>query len=258
MALITLTTDWHMSDFFRGAVIGRIQTLCPGAMVVDLAAGLNPFDVKEAAFVMKHSFRHYPKGTMHLCGVQSEVRAKPLLVIDEEQYFLLPDNGMVGMIFPEGPEKVFRLTTVQENSTFPLLEQMVPAACELLNGKSPGEIGLPENKMKKFKPLTPTVEEDRITGLVIHIDSYQNLVTNITRELFEQVGKGRNFEIYPGRAGEMYRITRISEHYLEMADTDMFALFNSLGLLEIGMVHAQAAKLMNVLPEDPIQITFSS
>lgn len=258
MGLITLTTDWRSSDHFHGAVRGRILTLCPGATVVDLATGLKPFDLKEAAFVMQHGYPHFPEGTVHLCGVQSAVGAKPLLALHRGQYFILPDNGIIGMIFPDGPEEVFRLTVVEEESLFPLLDQMVPAACELLQGKTPAELGLPENEMKLFRPLSPTVEENSINGLVIHIDSYDNLVTNISRELFERVGRGRPFELYPGTGRSIYRITRLSRNYHGLADGDLFALFNSLDLLEIGMMHANAASLLGVELQSTVQITFLS
>ena len=256
MGIITLTTDWQPDDFFSGAVTGRILSLCPDARVVDLARSISPFQLSQAAFVLQHSYRHFPAGTVHICGVMAETQQLPLLVHHDKHFFLLPDNGIAGMLFPEGPAETYRLKNIQEETLFPVLDQMVPVACELLRGKKPGSLGEPVSDMKISRPVHAAIDEGIITGLVVHIDSYSNLITNITRKLFQRVGRDRPFEIFPGTGSLSYRITRLNRHYYETPVADIFALFNSLDLLEIGIAHGNAAELLGVTTQSQIRIRF--
>lgn len=256
MGIITLTTDWHPDDYFAGAVRGRILSLCPGTQVVDLAHSIPPFQLTQAAFVLLHGYAHFPPGTVHICGLMTETRQLPLLVHHDKHFFLLPDNGLVGMLFPEGDVTVYRLEGIRQDTLFPVLDQLVPAACELLRGKKPEKLGTPVTDMKVTHPVHAAIDEGIITGLVVHIDSYSNLITNITRELFERVGRGKPFEIFPGTGSLSYRITRLNQHYYDTPVADIFALFNSLGLLEIGIAHGNAAELLGVELQSSIRIRF--
>ncbi len=256
MGMITLTTDWQPDDLYRGVVTGRILSLCPEVRLVEMASGIPPFHLPQAAFVMTHSYPHYPQGTVHICGVMTESKALPLLAVYDGHYFLLPDNGIAGLLFPEGEATIYRLDHVPAESLFPLLDQLVPVACELIRGKKPEKLGTPVADIRIIRPVHAAIDEGIITGLVIHIDTYSNLITNISRELFERVGQGRPFEIFPGTGKLSYRITRLSKHYHDTPVADIFALFNSLDLLEIGITHGNAAELLGVEAQAPIRIRF--
>jgi S-adenosylmethionine hydrolase len=258
MGIITLTTDWQSDDHFSGAVTGRILSFCPNVRIVDLAHGIPPFQLSQAAFVLRHTYRHFPPGTVHICGVMAGIREMPLLLSHDKHFFFLPDNGITGMLFPEGVETIYRLTQGNQETLFPVLDLMVPAACELLRGKKPADLGAPVSDIKITRPVHAAIDEGIITGLVIHIDSYSNLITNITRELFERVGRGRSFEIFPGTGSMSYRITRLNKYYYETPVADIFALFNSLDLLEIGIAHGNAAELLGVTLQSSIRIRFKA
>ncbi len=256
MNMITLTTDWQPDDHYLGAVQGRLLSMCPEVRFVELARGIPPFHLPQAAFVMLHGYHYYPAGTIHICGVMAENKTLPLLAVHNGHYFLLPDNGIAGMLFPEGAAEIYRLKDVPADTLFPVLDQLVPAACGLAQGKKPGELGTPVTDIRIIRPVHAAIDEGIITGLVIHIDSYFNLITNISRELFERVGRGRPFEIFPGTGNTSYRITRLSRHYHETPVADIFALFNTLDLLEIGITHGNAAGLLGVETQAPIRIQF--
>ncbi len=256
MGMITLTTDWQPDDHYLGVVTGHVLSLCPDVRLVELARGIPPFHLPQAAFVMLHSYPHFPRGTVHICGVMTESKELPLLAIYDGHYFLLPDNGIAGLLFPEGAAEVYRLNGVPETSLFPVLEQLAPVACELVQGKKPEKLGTPVTDIRIIRPVHAAIDEGIITGLVVHIDSYSNLITNISRELFERVGRGRPFEIFPGTGNMSYRITRLSKHYHDTPVADIFALFNSLDLLEIGITHGNAAELLGMETQASIRIRF--
>ncbi|MBU0764442.1 MAG: SAM-dependent chlorinase/fluorinase, partial [Bacteroidetes bacterium] len=102
--------------------------------------------------------------------------------------------------------------------------------------------------------LLPVIEDATIFGSVVYIDSYQNVVTNITRELFEQVRKNRSFEIIP--QNYVYKINKINTAYNQTSEGELLAIFNSLGLLEIAIRNGNAAELMNLDTRSKIRIKF--
>jgi len=256
MNIITLTTDWHQRDYYIGAVKGKILSLCPNARIVDIAHNIPPFHHQKAAFILRNIWTHYPKGTVHIIGIQAESKEKPLIIQHSEQYFIMADSGLAGMIFPDGPEEVYRISSDNEETLFPVLDRFVPVACALASGKKLKDIGQPAGKLKTTHPVRPAIEEGFITGLVIYIDSYGNVITNITKDTFERVGEGRPFEIHPGTGSILYRITHLNKHYYETPPGDILALFNSLDLLEIAIYHGNAGELLGLDINSTIRIIF--
>jgi len=256
MSIITLTTDWHNQDFYTGAVKGRILYLCPDARIIDIAHDIPSFNVRQAAFIIRNAYPHFPKGTIHLIGVLAEGKEKPLLVEHKGQYFIMADTGIVNMIFPDVPAKIFRLSLTEKSSLFPMFDIFVPAACKLASGKKPAEISTPVDDFKKTTPVRAAVDDEVITGSVIYIDSYANVVTNITRDIFDRIGNGRSFEIFPGTGSNLYRITRLNNSYHETAPGDILALFNTLELLEIAIYQGNAAELLGLTMNSSVRIKF--
>ncbi len=256
MSIITLTTDWHQTDYYAGAVKGKILSLCPQALIVDIAHNIPPFHQQRAAFILRNTWDHFPKGTVHIISIQAEHKEGFLIIRHGGHYFLLADSGLAGLLFPDGPEEVFRVTA-EEESLFPVLDRFVPVACALASGKKPKELGRPAGELKTTHPVRAAIEEDIITGLVIHIDSYGNAITNITRETFDRVGNGRPFEILPGTGSSLYRITRLNRHYYETPSGDILALFNSLNLLEIAIYHGNAGELLGLDINSSIRVKFN-
>ncbi len=256
MNIITLITDWHQKDYYAGAVKGRILNLCPDARIVDIAHDIPSFNIQKAAFILRNTYPHFPEGTIHLVGVMAEGKKNTLLIQHRGHYFIMADSGMAGMVFPDGPEKIFRITSEKKDSLFPFLDYFVPIACALASGKKPDDIGKAEDKIKVTNPVRAAIDEGIIAGMVIYVDSYGNTITNITREIFERFGKRRPFEIYPGTGSSLYRISRINKHYYDTPPGDILALFNSLELLEIAISHGNAAELLGLENNSSIRIRF--
>jgi S-adenosylmethionine hydrolase len=108
--------------------------------------------------------------------------------------------------------------------------------------------------MYKQVPMLPTIDESVINGSVIYIDSYKNAFTNINRELFDQIGKGRPFDIFV--QSNHNRINRLNKRYGESSLGEMLALFNSIGLLEIAINGGNAADLLNLSINSSVRIKF--
>ncbi len=257
MPVITLTTDWNKNDYYLAATKGLIIQTCPNTTIIDISHQIPSFNVVQAAFLIKNSYRHFPKGTIHIIGVNSASGpdTRFLGVSFDDQYFLSYDNGIFGLIFKDKPEEAIEIKTFDNFSPiFPELTILAVAACKIVKGIKLKNLG---KKVKDFAitvPLRAAIDESVITGSVIYIDSYRNAITNITRELFNRVGQNRNFEILI--QSDHYRITRINQTYGETTIGEILAIFNSINLLEIAINRGNAADLLGLDTSSSIRIKF--
>ncbi len=127
-------------------------------------------------------------------------------------------------------------------------------ACILAKGTPLTELGTPTDSYNKQTPLRPTIEDQTITGSVIHIDSYQNAITNISKELFERIGKGKQFAIYV--QSKHYMIDKINGRYNETPSGELMAIFNSVDLLEIAIRNGNAAGLLRLNSSSTVRVEF--
>jgi len=256
MPVITLTSDWIKDDYYLGAVKGRILNQCPEARIIDMSHKIPSFNVRQAAFILKNSYQHFPGGTVHIIGINStsgpEMRILGIQV--ENQYFLTYDNGIYGLIFRDEPAEAVEIKISKETHLFPELTILADAACHLAVGKELKDLGKTVKNFAKTIPLRATMDDSGISGSIIYIDSYQNAISNITRELFERVRQNRNFEILV--QSNKYRINRINNNYGETTTGEILAVFNSVDLLEIAINRGNAAGLLGLDINSSVRVNF--
>ena len=256
MNFITLISDWNSADYYIGAIKGRILSQCPQATVIDVNHQVPSYSITQAAFVLKNSYKNFPEGSIHLVAVNSEAtKDKPIIILKYDKHFFIgADNGIFHLLMEGVPEKIIEIKNQQHAGSFPELEIFANAAANLANGKSMDELGKPREKVFKQLPILAAFEDSVITGKVIYIDSFQNVITNVTKELFEQVGKKRPFTIYVQSKGN--KISKINQSYNETSEGELLALFNSGGYLEIAIRHGKAAELFNLTTSSTIRVEF--
>lgn len=258
MAVITLTTDWNTSDYYIGAVKGKILSRSNSVVIVDVNHYVAPFNIMQASFILSNCYKDFPDNTIHILGVNSALSIKRSLLIIEhkKQYFLCSDCGFPSLLFPEEEVKVYKyqLKSNMEHA-FLSFDIYVDVAFRIINGEKPTEIGTQTTDFVQQKPLLPTIDKDLINGSVVYIDSYSNAITNISRDIFERVGSGKPFEIFV--QSNHYKINKISNTYSEVPSGELVALFNSSGLLEIAMAYGPIAKLLELGTNSVIRVKFS-
>ncbi len=206
MPIITLTTDFGEKDHFAGAVKGAIYSELPDVRIVDISHSISPFHITEAAYIIQNAYRSFPEDTIHLIGIDSELNPenKHIAVYLDGHYFICANNGIISMLASEiKAEKIVEINIHDRVETnFPVLDVFVKVACHIARGGTLDVIGKPITEIKEIRGLQPVVntENNQIIGNVIYIDNYGNVVSNITRSLFEEVGKGREFTIQARRA----------------------------------------------------------
>ncbi len=258
MHIITLTSDWNENDYYVASLKGKLLSTCPEAQIIDLNHRIKPFHIAQAAFVVRNSYPHFPDNTVHIIAVNSEPEPDGLLLgaRKENQYFLCADNGLLGLLGGSEPEVVVKLRGkhMDQPGSFVSLTIFSDIACALAAGTPLSELGEPTKTYDRQTPLRATIEENTITGSIIHIDSYQNAISNISRELFDRVGKGKPFIIYV--QSKHYKISRINHRYNETGPGDLLAIFNSAGLLEIAIRNGNAAGLLKLTTDSTLRVEF--
>lgn len=253
--ILTLTTDWRNDDYYKGMLCGRLVSLSPALRVVEVTNRVAPFNLQHAAFVLRQSYRHFPEGAIHLCMVNSESCITPRMLVFHygNHYFVLPDNGIIGMVFKDIAEKAYAFPFDSEGS-FASLNAAVNAIGFILAGGQPERDVPLVADYHLLTPLRATNEESAITASVIYVDSYMNVITNVSREFFEKVGRGRRFDIFV--QSQHNRIDRLVKTYSEVESGELLALFNSAGLLEVAISNGYAAQLLSLGVGSSVRIKF--
>jgi S-adenosylmethionine hydrolase len=257
MAIITLTTDLGDKDIYQAALKGSIYKLLPTVNIVDITNNVAAFNVQQAAFVLKNSFYYFPDDTVHLIGIDTvyNTYTRYLAIRYKNHYFVGADNGIFSLMFDGEPDEIVEINIMQDLKFlhFPLADIFVKAACHLANGGTLAQIGLPVSSVENKMNLQPTVDRNLIKGIVIYIDSFQNVITNITKDFFNRVQQGRRFILYFKRNET---ISHLSWHYNEVPEGEKLCLFGISDHLEIAINKGNASGLLGLNLGDSVIIDF--
>ena len=276
MALITLTTDFGEKDYFAGAVKGAIYSELSDVRIVDISHSVSPFHISEAAYIIKNAYKSFPKGSIHIIGIDSELTPenKHLAVKLDDHYFICANNGILSLLASEiMPEKIVEINIHDKIQTnFPVLDVFVKVACHISRGGTLEVIGKNIEQIKHLKQFEPIInsEQNQILGHVIYIDNYGNVITNISRKLFESTGKGRAFKISARRHNfdaiyETYSHAinfEVEKENRKEEDGKKLAVFNSAGYIELAIYKSNpntvggAASLFGLEYLDTVTINF--
>jgi len=275
MSIITLTTDFGIKDHFVGAIKGTIYSELPDARIVDISHHISPFNITETAYILKNAYKSFPEGSIHIIGVDSELNEenKHIALKLDNHFFIGPDNGVISLLTSEiQPEKIVEINIHDLVATsFPVLDVFVKVACHIARGGTLEVIGKPIPEFKKIKELQPSILSDNntISGNIIYVDNYGNSISNISKKLFQEIGKGRNFEVIANK----YSFKKIYSKYSDIIDFSLpkeqrkkdgnrMAIFNSANYLEIAMYRSNcntvgsAFTLLGLNYRDVITIKF--
>ncbi|HEY0045495.1 MAG TPA: SAM-dependent chlorinase/fluorinase [Flavobacterium sp.] len=281
MSIITLTTDYGLKDHFVGSLKGKILAVYPAATIVDISHDVDPFNAAEASYIIGSAYSSFPKGTVHLIGVDAERNKENqhLAMKWNDHYFICADNGIFGLLTEKiVPEKVVMINIhdrLPNDATD--LDVFVTVACHIAQGGLLNVIGKDISEIKQPTELKPVISSDNsmIKGYVIYIDHFGNLVVNITKKMFAEIGKGRPYEILLHEKmiqGDRGNIKKIRERYSDAATSENFpikdyegakvAIFNEAGYLEIALFRSNpytfgtAATLLGIGYRDVVSIQF--
>lgn len=256
--LITLMTDFGAGDHYVGVMKGVILNINPQVQIVDITHAIPPQDVHAAAFLIDSAYRYFPTGTIHVVvvdpGVGSERRA--IVCQTEAAYFICPDNGILTHILQN--EKYVRTIAVensayflpQVSNTFHGRDIFAPIASHLSRGISIGKLGSPVAQPVQLPIPKPQLTDKAIIGQVIWIDSFGNLVTDISLEILDALEDRNSVVICAGGV----RIDHLNRSYSESAVGEVLAIVSSFNRLEISINQGNAAQVLGLKRGDTITI----
>jgi len=244
--VVTLTTDFGLKDPFVGVMKGQLLVRHPRVTIVDLTHEVLAHWPAEAGFWLARSFRYFPAGTVHVAVVDPGVgSARDFAVVEcEGHVFLAPDNGLLaGVIESAGqvtmrrvePAALRRIGIGTPSATFHGRDVFAPLAAELAAGRlAPAELGPPVTDLIPGWLEEPVVGLGQVTGSVVTIDHFGNLITNIDARYLAGLS-------HPAvrLAGRELLLRRT---YSDVRPGDYLALVNSFGVVEVARAERSAAE----------------
>jgi len=248
MSIITLTTDYGNKDYSVSELKAKIYNEITDVRIVDISHNISPFNLTEAAYIIKSAYRHFPKGSIHIIGIESDLTPENahIAMKFDDNYFIGADNGIFSMIIGD-----FKADSMVEinihknyNNTITANDVFVKIATHISRDGKLEVVGKKIDSIKEIKNIKPVVSSDnnQIIGSVIYIDNYGNVVTNITQNIFDKIAKSRPFTIYARNV----KFDKIFNNYSDAIDYSVpkdkreedgkkIALFNNLGYLELSI-----------------------
>ena len=277
MSIITLITDFGYKDQFVAQMKGEIYSNNPESQVVDISHNISPFNIMEAAYILENSYKSFPENTIHIIDVDSEKNKekKHIIVKLDNHYFITSDNGIMSILSQNiNYQEIYEISIL--NELVPMkssLKTFTKVACHLSMGGKPEIVGKKINNLKNVKNLKPFVnsENTQIISSVIYIDHFGNVITNIKKSFFDEIGKGRKFEI----SARNYKFNKIYSSYSDIINFNLsedqrsdegkaLIIFNSNNYLQISIYRSNpenvgtAATLLGLKIYDSVSVTFTS
>ncbi len=275
MSIITLITDFGNKDHFVAKIKGEIYSNYDNAKIVDISNNVSPFNIMEAAYILENAYKSFPDKTVHIIDVDSEktLEKKHIVMYLDNHFFISSDNGILSILCQNiNPEKIYEIIIHDEldkiDSSTKIFSKV---ACHLAKGGKPELLGKEINEIKPVKNLKPFINEDssQIISSVIYIDNFGNVITNLKKNVFDEIRKGRSFEI----SVRNYKFKKIYNKYTDIVNYEIpinqrndegkgLVVFNSSDLLQISIYRSNpqnvgtASSLMGLKIYDSVTISF--
>jgi S-adenosylmethionine hydrolase len=265
-AIITLTTDFGLNDHFVGAMKGVILDIAPDAQIIDISHAVQPFDILDGALTLSQAYSYYPSGTVHMVIVDPGVGTarRPIILTGDRHLFVAPDNGVLSLVYAREERLSVRHITAEHyflqprSNTFHARDIFSPVAANLAKGVAADRFGDEITDYVRFAaPRPKPVDERTLRGVVLKVDRFGNLITNITPQDAPQLFAATPppFKI---AVGTKTQATRMCASYAEGSPGEVFGILGSMGFLEVASNRGSAYQLVgagkgsevNVVMED--------
>ena len=250
--LITLTTDFGQGSPYVAIMKGVIWSINPDAVVEDITHCVPPQDVMRGALVLEELAPWFPEGTIHVAVVDPGVGSdrKILCATIAGRHYIAPDNGLLsGLARPSVPSRIIALTRPQYwlpdiSATFHGRDIMAPVAAHLSLGVRPEDLGTAQTNLVQLEWPEVHVSAGKLEGVVESVDSFGNLVTNLTADMLGGVPRDERVQI----ECDEHETQGIFRTYSDQPAMTLIALMGSSGKLELAIVGESAAMMLGIKP----------
>ena len=259
MKFVSLLTDFGLRDGYAGVMKGVIWRIAPQVQIADISHHISPQNIMEGAIVWGRSVSYFPEGTVHVGVIDPGVgtQRRPVAARIGNQYFVMPDNGLISWVLDEAEAKDQVVAFVHLNNPKYWLAEISnvfhgrdifsPAGAHLANGVSLEDLGEPINDPVRLHIPSPQRNPAGVRGEVIYIDHFGNLATNLRSEDLSEMGEV-SVKI------DDTTIHGLSQTFGQQPDGALVALFNSAGSLEVAVVNGSAERRLQVSTGDPVTV----
>lgn len=258
--IVTLLTDFGTQDGYVASMKAVLLSMAPAVRVVDITHEIRLNDILGASFVLNQVVDYFPAGTIHVAVVDPGVGTdrRILAARYSGQTVIAPDNGLVTLVDQRlGLEAIVSVRneryflTSRVGRTFDGRDIMIPVAAALATGTRLNQLGPPPDTYKLLDLPAPRVEDSTIIGHIVHIDRFGNCVTNIRRQMIEQVVHSTaRAEIFIGPRS----IGPLRGAFAHVSEGEPLALLDSIDMLEIAVNCGRASDLLHLRVGDEIQV----
>ncbi len=273
---IALVTDFGTTDIYSGVMKAVMLGIHPQAQFIDLTHGIEPQNVRQAAFALMNAFQYFPAGTVFLVVVDPGVgsRRRPVAIMAGEYAFVAPDNGVVSYALSQLPEARAVEIAVPETQrtvisrTFHGRDVFAPAAARLALGHALETLGEPVDQLFRLPMPQLIVDGTAVLGEVVHVDRFGNLVTSIGSLRWSAAERLTLTPAFGGISGTVpisaenaqitindQTITGIRHTYSEAERGGLLALVGSTNYLEISVNQGSAAQRVDAAPGDRVELS---
>lgn len=261
--MVTFTTDFGVNEHYVGAMKGVIYTINPAAQIVDICNSVHSYDLLDGAITISQAYHYYPANTVHLVVIDPGVGTarRPIIVSTGKHMFVGPDNGVFSLVFDREEKVIVRHITSEHyfqhpvSNTFHGRDIFASVAGYLSKGMDPAKFGDEITDFVRFAaPKPKAVSPNLVKGIVIKVDKFGNLITNITPQDTPQLfaEKPAAFKILIGKS----EINKLNTAYAQGAPGEVFGILGSLGFLEIATNRGSAHQTVGADKGSEVGIVF--
>jgi S-adenosylmethionine hydrolase len=262
--MITLTTDFGLTEHYVGAMKGVIYSINPSVQLVDITNAVQSFDILDGAIAISQAYSYFPKDTVHIVVVDPGVGGprRPIIANVGQYLFVAPDNGVLSLVYEREERVTVRHITSEHyfhqpvSNTFHGRDVFAPVAAYLSKGVDAIKFGDEITDFVRFlAPKPKATAANAWKGLVLKTDKFGNLITNITANDIPQIfdGSSNGFKITVGKA----EVSKLCSSYAEGAPGELFAIVGSSGFLEISTNKGLASRLAGADKGSEVAVTIA-
>ena len=259
--IITILTDFGQQDAYVAAMKGTILGLTPNAKIIDIAHDLTRYNIIQAAFILLNSSKYFPMNTIHLVVVDPGVgtERRRIIVQGNRSYYVGPDNGVLSLaIQEEGLKKIILISErkyMRSNvtATFEGRDIFAPVAAHLAQGVPIESFGRKLDQMIRLHVSQPLISNHYISGKIIHIDGFGNIITNITYSQIQNlITIGHKYQV---TINQLTKTMKYMKSYGYVSPGELIIITGSSNYMEISINQGNAQKLFDAMTGDSIAIT---
>ncbi len=254
--ILTLTTDFGLTDHYAAAMKGVILGICPRARIVDISHQQSAFAIEEGAYTIAQAYACFPPKTVHVVVVDPGVGSarRPILMEAAGQCFVAPDNGVLSMIYAREKHRIRAITQERYfrkpvSPTFHGRDIFAPVAAHLAAGVAPARMGAVIRDYLPAFPLCERTGKGAWTGRILKVDRFGNVITSFRAEEFPNL-EGQDFSLLAGG----YEIATLARTYAEAPPGELVAMVGSGGFLEIAIDRDSAGRRIACQPGAAVEL----